>query len=144
MGLNISPSIWQSYINATLESLQSRKYCEAIMDNPLLFMPLKKSHIAKLEDLLKALLKNGLKVSPKKCQLFRTKLKYMGNTIFIQDRRVCVKPLSSRLEVMQKLKLPTTFKGCRSFAGMVNFLSMFCPKLQKLLKPIYDLARKGK
>ena len=28
--------------------------------------------------------------------------------------------------------------------GMVNFLSMFCPELQKLLKPIYDLSRKGK
>ena len=27
---------------------------------------------------------------------------------------------------------------------MVNFLSMFCPELQKLLKPIYDLIRKGK
>ena len=35
-------------------------------------------------------------------------------------------------------------KGCRSFAGMVNFLSMFCPELQKLLKPIYDLTRKGR
>ena len=27
---------------------------------------------------------------------------------------------------------------------MVNFLSMFCPELQKLLKPIHDLARKGR
>ena len=27
---------------------------------------------------------------------------------------------------------------------MVNFLSMFCPGLQKLLKPIYDLTRKGR
>ena len=35
-------------------------------------------------------------------------------------------------------------KGCRSFARMVNFLSMFCPELQRLLKPIYDLTRKGK
>ena len=26
---------------------------------------------------------------------------------------------------------------------MVNSLGMFCPKLQKLLKPIYDLTRKG-
>ena len=31
--------------------LQSRKYCETIMDDLLLFTPLKKSHIAKLEDL---------------------------------------------------------------------------------------------
>ena len=28
--------------------------------------------------------------------------------------------------------------------GMVNFLSMFCPELWKLLKPIYDLTRKGR
>ena len=35
-------------------------------------------------------------------------------------------------------------EGCRSFAGMVNFLSMLCPDLQKLLKPIYDLTRKGR
>ena len=27
---------------------------------------------------------------------------------------------------------------------MVNLLSMFCPELQKLLKPIYDLTRKGR
>ena len=37
MGLNISPSIWQSYINAILFCLQSRRYCGAIMDNVLLF-----------------------------------------------------------------------------------------------------------
>ena len=68
----------------------------------------------------------------------------MGNNIFIKDRRVCVKPLWSRLEAIQKLKPPTTVKGYRSFAGMVNFLSIFCPELQKLLKPIYDLSRKGR
>ena len=39
---------------------------------------------------------------------------------------------------------PKAAKGCRSFAGMVNFLSMFCPELQKLLKPIYDLTRRGR
>ena len=27
---------------------------------------------------------------------------------------------------------------------MVNFLSMFCPELQKVLKPIYDMTRKGR
>ena len=74
MGLNISPSTWQSYINAILDCLQSRKYCEAIMDDLLLFTPSKDSHMNKLEDLLKALLKNGLKISPEKSQLFKTRL----------------------------------------------------------------------
>ena len=58
--------------------------------------------------------------------------------------RVCIKPLRSRLEAIQKLQPHITVKGCRNFVGMVNFLSMFCPELQKLLKPIYDLTRKGR
>ena len=144
MGMIISPSIWQSYINTILECLQSRKHCEAIMDDLLLFTPLKRAHMTKLQDLLKALLMNGLTISPKKCQLFKTELLYMGNIIFIKDRKVCVKPLRSRLKAIQKLQLPTTPKGCRSFTGMINFLSMFCPELQKLLKPIYNLTRKGR
>ena len=87
------------------------------MADLLLFTTSKRSYIAKLEDLLRALLKNGLKISPKKCQLFRTELKNMGNTMFIKDRRVCIKPLRNRLEAIQKLHPPTTGKGCRSFAG---------------------------
>ena len=65
MGLNISPLIWQSYINAILGCLQSRKHCKAIMDDILLFTPSIKAHMARLEDLLKTLLKNILKISPK-------------------------------------------------------------------------------
>ena len=128
MGLNISPSIWQSYINTNLECLQSRKHCKAIMDDLLLFTPSKRAHMAKLENLLEGLLKNGLKISPKKCQLFKTELQYMGNVIFM-DRNFFVKPLRSRLEAIKKLQQPMTPKGCRSFAGMVNFLSMVCPEL---------------
>ena len=112
------------------------------MDDLSLFTPSKKSHMDKLEDLLMALLKNGLKIFPNMCQLFRTNLHYMGNEIFIQNKRVCIQPLRSKLEAIQKLKPPSTVKGCRCFAGMVNFLSMFCPELQKLLKPIYNLTRK--
>ena len=143
MGLNISPFIWQSYINAILDCPQNRKYCEAIMDNLLLFTPSKKSHMDNLKDLLKALLKNRLKISLKKCQLFRTNLQYMGNEIFIQDKRVCVQHLRSRLETIQKFQPPTTIKGCRSFARMVNFLSMFCPELQKFLKIYMAELEKG-
>ena len=67
-----------------------------------------------------------------------------GQYNIIEDRRVCIKPLRSRFEAIQKLKLPMIGRGCRSFEGMVNFLSILCPELQKLLKPIYDLTRKGR
>ena len=50
IGLNISPSIWQSYINAILDCQQSKNYCEVIMDDLLLFTPSESSHMNKLED----------------------------------------------------------------------------------------------
>ena len=41
MRLNISTSIWQSYINTILVWLQNRKYCEVIIDDLLIFTPSK-------------------------------------------------------------------------------------------------------
>ena len=89
-------------------------------------------------------MKEGIENIPKEVPVIQTELQYMGNTIFIENGRVHVKPFRSRLEAIQNLKPPTTAKGCRSFAGMVNFISIFCPELQKLLKPIYDLTKKGR
>ena len=76
------------------------------MDDLLLFTPTKKAHIAKLKELLKDLLKNGLKILPKKCKLFKTELHYMENTIFIKDRKECVRSLRSRIEAILKLEPP--------------------------------------
>ena len=57
---------------------------------------------------------------------------------------MCVRPIRSRIDAIQQLKPPTNVKGCRSFARMVTFVSIFCPELQKFLKPIYDLTKKGR
>ena len=47
---------------------------------------MKSSHFDKLEDFLKALHQNGLKLSPKKCQLFKTDLQYMGNAFLLETK----------------------------------------------------------
>ena len=54
-----------------------------------------------------------------------------------------ITPLKTRTEVIQKLPRPRTTRQCKSFCGVVNYLSLFCPNLQKHLKPIYELTRKG-
>ena len=60
----------------------------------------------------------------------------MGNLMTIT-------PLCTRIEAIMMLKTPCTPKQCKSFCGVVNFLAIFCAELQLLLKPIYDLTRKG-
>ena len=92
MGLNISPAVWQLYINAILSCPSSRKYCKAIMDDLLLFTPNKQMHFEKLIDLLRALCKNDLKISLKKCQLFKTELQYMVTPSSLRKREYVSNP----------------------------------------------------
>ena len=62
--------------------------------------------------------------------------------IHSKQKSVCA-TLKKQIGGDSKTTTLKTAKGCRSVAGMVNFPSVFCPELQKLLKPIYDLTRKG-
>ena len=48
------------------------------MDDLLLFTPSRKAHIAKLEDLLEALRKNGLKISPKEMSIIQDRTPIYG------------------------------------------------------------------
>ena len=69
-------------------------------------------------------------------------LVYLGNVFHIDDGVITITPMKSRIEAIQKLLPPTTVKECKSFCGVVNYLSLVCKDLQKILKPIYELTRK--
>ena len=55
----------------------------------------------------------------------------MGNVIFIKERKVCVKPLRSRIEAILKLNPPATPKGCRSF--FVEVSKYVLPRITKIV-----------
>ena len=143
MGIACAPQIWMNYITLILSELEDKKYI-AIMDD-LLIHSTRVDHWKLLEQLLKSMCKNGLRLSPKKCQLFKTNLIYMGNELTINKRTMTITPWRSRTKAINnKIPTPRTPKQCKSFFGVVNYLSLFCPDLQKLLKPIVELARKGR
>ena len=143
MGIACAPQIWMDYITLILSELEDKKKYIAIMDD-LLIHSTRVDHWKLLEQLLKSMCKNGLRLSPKKCQLFKTNLIYMGNEFTITKRTMTITPLRSRTEAINKIPTPRTPKQCKSFCGVVNYLSLFCPDLQKLLKPILELTRKGR
>ena len=143
MGIACAPQIWMDYITLNLSELEDKKKYIAIMDD-LLIHSTRVDHWKLLEQLLKSMCKNGLRLSPKKCQLFKTNLIYMGNEFTITKRTMTITPLRSRTEAINKIQTPRTPKQCKSFCGVVNYLSLFCPDLQKLLKSIVELTRKGR
>ena len=77
MDLSVSPAIWQNFIQKVLQEIPDhRKNHLAIMDDCLMFSE-KKTYLKHLTDLFKALIRNGLKISPRKCKLFKKSLVYM-------------------------------------------------------------------
>ena len=143
MGIACAPQIWMDYITLIMAELEQKNKYIAIMDD-LLLHSTKVAHWKLLEQLFQSMCKNGLKLSPKKCQLFITKLTYMGNEFVINKRTMTITPLRSGTEAISKIPTPKTAKQCKSFCGVVNYLSLFCPDLQTLLKPIVELTRKGR
>ena len=143
MGLSVSPDIWQNFIQRVLQEIPDyRKNCLAIMDD-ILTHSRRVDHIGHLIDLFKAIMRNGLKISPRKCKLFKKELVFMGITILVEEGMPKMRPLKSRIDAIQKVNPPKTIKECRSFCGMVNYMSMFLPSLQEKLIPIYFITRKG-
>ena len=143
MGLAISPVAWLMYVNMLLQTFgSSKKSFIAIMDD-LLIHSTWADHFKLIETLLKGLCLHGLKLSPKKSQLFQTELTYMGNIFTIQGAQMMIRPLRTRLQAIQQYPRPRTVHDCKSFCGVVNYLNLFCKDLQKLLQLIYHLTRNG-
>ena len=89
MGIACAPQIWMDYITLIMAELERKNKYIAIMDD-LLLHSTKAAHWKLLEQLFQSMCKNGLKLSPKKCQLFRTKLTYIGNEFVINKRTMTI------------------------------------------------------
>ena len=123
------PQIWMDYITMILNDLDRKSKFIAIMDD-LLIHSSKQEHWDLVETLLQTMIKHGLKLSPKKCQFFKTRLTYMGNQFVIKNHTMTITPLKSHTEAIQQIPTPCTPKECKSFCGVVNYLALFCKDLQ--------------
>ena len=99
MRIACAPQIWIDYVSVIIGSLDHKSKYIALMDD-LLIHSIKKDHWTLLEDLSKAVTNNGLKLSAKKCQLFRTTITYMGNDFKIKNRIMTITLLKTRTEAI--------------------------------------------
>ena len=103
MGLKVSPAIWQAFINKVLGPIPNRQRHIAIMDDCLVHSKFR-DHITDLRNLFQSLLDHGLKISPKKCQFFRTSLIYMGFKFLIENGRPSFTPMKDKCDAIRQLE----------------------------------------
>ena len=77
-------------------------------------------HTGHLIDLFKAIIRNGLKISPRKCKLFKKALVFMGITIMIEDGMPKMQPLKIKDRCNTKGKATKDCKRMQIFLWYVK------------------------
>ena len=108
--------IWMDYVTMILNDLENKSRYIAIMDDLMIYSS-KLAHLELLEDLLRAMIKNGLKLSSKKCQLSRTTFTYMGNDFSIRCKSITITPLKNHTKAIQKIPIQKLLRTARAFVS---------------------------
>ena len=72
-------------------------------------------HLQDLTNLFQSLIDNGLKISPKKCQIFRTELVYMGLKFLIYNGRPSITPMMINAKLLDDLIHPKQLEIAENF-----------------------------
>ena len=128
MGMSCSPALLQQFVHIIWEQLPNKERYKIIMDESLIFSK-KEQHWEDLANLFEVLIRFGLKISLHKCQLFWDKLVYMGLEFLIKDGTAHYTAMRDKCDAIHNMKALKSVKECRTFCGMVNFLSIFCKNL---------------
>src|SRR5687767_5644904 len=90
-----------------------------------------KEHLDQLDLGFTRLYEAGLKVNASKYSFYKTELEYLGHWI----TRYGIRPVTKKMEAIQRLKTPTKRRELRKFTGMVNYYKDMWPQGSHILAP---------
>ena len=113
--------------------------CLVYLDDIIAFGKNFQECLASLIDVFKRLREFNLKLKPKKCQLFRTKVEYLGHEISADG----IRPCPAGLVTLHDWVMPTDLHGVRSFLGFCSYYRKFIPDFSDIAYPLTALTKKG-
>ena len=134
-GIASAPAIFQRAMDTILQGM-SGVLC--YLDDTLIVGKNKEEHLATVEEVLKRLQNEGLRVNKEKCCFLTTSVQYLGHRIDANG----IHATGEKLDAVLMAPVPSSVPQLRSFLGMINYYSKFIPNLATLLNPLNELLRK--
>ena len=115
------------------------------LDDLLVFASTEEEALRRLEGVFQRLRENNLKLSPKKCHLMRSSVKFLGhiidgNGVAVDPAKVDVISSMSRSDLMEDDGCTPSVRRIKSFLGMVFFYQHFIPNCSSIAKPLFALT----
>ena len=104
------------------------KWVIIYLDDIIIFSKTPKEHIQRLRGVFQKLHEVGLKLKPKKCEFFKTRISYLGHIV----SRSGIECDPKKIEAIKNWKRPTTVHDVRSFLGFTNYYRRFIHKYAQI------------
>ncbi|KAL5011180.1 hypothetical protein ScPMuIL_011737, partial [Solemya velum] len=134
-GLVNAPATYQRLMEDCLAEL-NMKVCFIYLDDLIIFSDSYEEHLERLEMVLTRLREHGLKLSPNKCSMFQTKVRYLGFVV----SALGVETDPEKIAKIQQWPVPTTPEEVRRFLGFAGYYRKFIRDFAKIARPLTQLT----
>ncbi|CAB3993128.1 Retrovirus-related Pol poly from transposon [Paramuricea clavata] len=138
-GLMNAPANFQRFMENCLGDLRD-KICIPYLDDVIVFSKTFKEHVQHLQEVLQRLKSHGVKLKPKKCNLFKNEVSFLGRIVSGNGYQMDPKAT----EAVEKLKgvIPKTVGEVRKIMGLLGVYRRSIENFSKIAKPLYDLLNR--
>ena len=138
-GLCNAPATFQRLMDSVLAGLHW-KTCLVYIDDIIVVGKSFDEYLCNLQAVLERLRRAGLKLHPRKCQLLRHKVTYLGHVVSAQG----IAPDPDKTDKVNHWPTPQSAKEVQQFLGLANYYRRFIKDFASLAKPLHRLTEKGR
>ena len=140
-GLSNAPSVFQSIMNKVFSKYPNvlNKIVLVYMDDILILSKTFEEHLSHLQQVFKILQQEKFSVKLKKCQFFKSELKFLGHIISSDG----ISPDPDKISAVQAWPLPRTQTELRGFLGLTNYFRRFIEGYASIAAPLINLTKKS-
>ena len=138
-GLCNVPSTFERLIDKVFHGL-NHEVCLIYLDDIIVKSATFASHVKNLSLVFDRLRAAGLKLAPKKCNLFKTEVTFLGHVV--SSNGISTDP--RKIQAVTDWPVPVNVKELRSFVGLCSYYRKFIRDFATIAKPLHRLREKLK
>ena len=115
------------------------KTCLLYIDDIIVFADDFESHVQRLGEVLDRIARTGLKISPKKCNLFQKKVQFLGH--IVSSEGIATDP--EKVECVKNWPPLKSVHQVRSFLGTCSYYRRHNSSFSDIARPLNKLTEKG-
>lgn len=135
-GLTNAPAAFQRCMEGVLDGLRD-ECCSPYLDDVLCYSKTFHNHVDDLRKVLHRLLEHGVKLCPKKCELFKRQVRYVGRLVTREGVQIDPKDLEAVYHL--KDREPKNVGKVRALLGFLGYYRTFIQDFSRLARPLFKL-----